>query len=486
MKAAAYTRYSTNNQTENSIEYQLAKIREYCKENGIELIATYKDEAQSGTNTDRPGFQAMLSAAKGKEFDAVVVYDISRGSRDVGDWFTFRKTMQRLGISVLSATQKLGDIANGNDFLLELLSVGLGQREVLETRQKSIDGVAVKAKQGLFLGGTPPLGYDIEESRYVINPMEAETVQTIFAMYARGYSYNVILDSLDGALGKHGQPLGKNSLNSILKNERYVGVYTWNRRYTKYFRNWAGGKPNPNCVRIENCIPPIIDRETWEKVQKRMSDNKRNARNKATHSYLLSGLIECEECGAAYIGHTSTNTRGYSSRYYCCGNRYRTRSCSGPNVNADELEVFVVQGLKAYFLSLDFEAEARKIAEMVNGASKDLKKERAELAGINAKLANGLRAILVGGFGDFEELHDMMDQLRVRKGELEDIIGRRQASREEVDPKDIVKIFEYALEHWDDDLAGIIRQHISKITIHTDGSLAVNVGVHLATCGGET
>ena len=168
MKAAAYARYSTSNQTENSIEYQLMRIREYCKESDITIVATYTDEAQSGTNTSRPGFQAMLSAAARKEFDAVVVYDISRGSRDVADWFTFRKSMKTLGISVLSATQKLGDIANGNDFLLELLSVGLGQREVLETRQKSIDGVAVKAKQGLFLGGTPPLGYDIKDGHYII------------------------------------------------------------------------------------------------------------------------------------------------------------------------------------------------------------------------------------------------------------------------------------------------------------------------------
>ena len=76
MNAAAYARYSTSNQTENSIEYQLTKIREYCKENGITIVSTYTDEAQSGTNTNRPGFQAMLAAASRKEFDAVVVYDI--------------------------------------------------------------------------------------------------------------------------------------------------------------------------------------------------------------------------------------------------------------------------------------------------------------------------------------------------------------------------------------------------------------------------
>lgn len=87
------------------------------------------------------------------------------GSRDVADWFTFRKQMAALNIQVISCTQKLGNIYNSNDFLVELISVGLGQREVLETRQKSIDGVAVKAREGKFLGGVAPLGYSIINGR---------------------------------------------------------------------------------------------------------------------------------------------------------------------------------------------------------------------------------------------------------------------------------------------------------------------------------
>lgn len=83
-------------------------------------------------------------------------------------------------------------------------------------------------------------------------------------------------------------------MSSILTNERYIGVYTWNKRYMKLMNKWAGGKPNPNCVRIENCIEPIIDKETWERVRNRMNDNKRRATNKAKRTYLLSGLIECE------------------------------------------------------------------------------------------------------------------------------------------------------------------------------------------------
>ena len=477
LRAAAYARYSTDKQTENSIAYQLDAIRKYCRENDITIVATFADEAETGTNMDREGFRQMVAAAGRGEFDAVVIYDVTRGSRDVGDWFTFRKAMLMLGVQVIATTQSLGDITNSNDFLLELISVGMGQREVLETRQKSINGVAVKAKQGVFLGGIPPLGYDVANGAYVVNPCEARTVRTIFAMYADGQSYSAILEAIDGAIGKRGQPLGKNSLHSILTNERYVGTYTWNKRRVKLFRKWAGGALNPNCIRLEGHIPAIIDNETWERVQKRMSDNKRNAVNKAKRTYLLSGLIECEECGGTYVGHTSVNSKGHETRYYVCGNRYRTHTCKGRNINADELETFVVQQLKAYLLQADFEQEAKRIADQINGASPDLTEERKELADVTAKINNGLKAIL-GGM-DFTELRDEMDRLRVRKSELEDIISRRTASRQQVDPQNIVRMFEDAVDNWDDDLPQIVKQLVTKIYAHTDGTISVNVGVHM-------
>ncbi len=394
-----------------------------------------------------------------------------------------RKHLMMLGVQVISTTQELGDPTSGNDFLVELLNVGLGHREVLETRQKSIAGVAVKAREGKFLGGVAPLGYDIVDGSYVVNPGEARTVRTIFEMYGAGKSYNEILDAVAGAVGKRGHPLGKNSLHSILANERYIGTYTWNKRKVKLFRKWAGGAPNPKCVRLEGMIPAIIDENTWEKVQERMSDNKRNARNKAKRAYLLSGLIECEECGAAYVGHTSTNSKGVETRYYVCGNKYRTRTCSAKNINADEIETFVVQQLKAYLLDTDFEAEAQRIADQVNGSTPDLRAERAELADVSAQINNGLKAILTGM--DIPELRDEMDRLRVRKAELEDIIGRRTARRRPVEPKDIVRLFEESVENWDIDLPTIIKQHIGKIYAHTDGSISVNVGVHINGCGGR-
>ncbi len=485
MKAAAYARYSTDRQTENSIAYQLKEIKKYCSAHDIEIVATYTDEGCSGTNADREGFQQMLQAAQVGAFDAVVIYDVSRGSRDVGDWFSFRKSMMYLGITVISATgQRLGDLTNGQDFLLELLTVGMGQAEVLGTRQKSLDGVAVKAQTGAFLGGVPPLGYDIKNGQYIINPQEAAIVRQIFAWYAAGKSYGYMLDHLQGVTGKRGRPLGKNSFYTILSNERYIGVYTWNKRKCKLLRKWAGGAPNPKVVRIEGAIPPIIDMETWERVQKRMSDRKHNAANKAKHEYLLSGLIECESCGATYVGHASTNRRGYVTRYYCCGNKYRTHTCKARNINADEIEAFVVQNLKAYLLTVDFTETAQAIADQVNSASPDLSAERAELAQVSAQIKNGVRAVMSGM--DIPELKEELDRLRIRKSELEDIIQRRSSERPEVDPAAIARLLQDSVDSWDDaNLPQIVRQHVTKIYAHADGSYTVNVGVHLSSCGGR-
>ena len=486
LPAAEYMRYSTDNQTENSIAYQQTKIRKYAAENNIQIVASFQDEAASGTNTDREGFQALVAAAHRKQFRAVIIYDISRGSRDVGDWFTFRKAMMYLGIQVISASgQKLGDLTNSADFLTELITVGMGQVEVLGTRQKSIDGVAVKAKQGAFLGGVPPLGYDIINGQYVINPAEARIVRDVFRWYAAGKSYDYIIDHLDGALGKRGRPIGKNTLNGMLQNERYIGVYTWNKKKYKIMRKWAGGQLNPNVERIEGAIPRIIDDDTWEKVQARMKDNKRPGRNKARHRYLLTGLIHCEECGAAYVGHASTNKKGYTTRYYCCGNKYRTHTCGAKNINADEIETFVVQHLKEYLRTVDFTETAQVIADRINGAAPDLSAEKAELAQIDRQIANGVKAVLSGLV--VPELEAELDRLRVRKSELSDIIARRSATHRKIDPAAIVAMFQASVGQWNDEnLPEIIRAHVTKIDAHTDGSFTVYVGVHTTGCGGRT
>lgn len=479
--AVGYARYSTDMQTENSIEYQTAAINKYCNDNNINLLRMYTDEAFSGTNTDRPGFQEMIQAARTGLFKAVVIYDISRGSRNVADWFEFRQEMMRAGVQVISTTQPLGDSMDPNNFLLELLNVGMGQHMVLDIRKKSIDGKTAAARHATFQGGYPPLGYDVVDQKYVINEREAKIVRMIFDMYANGKSYKDILEALKDERTKRGAAFSANSFKNLLRNERYIGVYTWNKEIERVFRKWVGRKPNPNMVRIENAVPAIIDINTWNKVQKRLNDPSRNACNKAKHDYLLSGLIVCADCGNRYVGYTSTNTRGYSTRYYSCGRKYRTRDCMPKNINANFIENFVIESVKNFLHTTDLEEFAKAIIEDYNSCKIDLSEERSELNKINRELQNGVKSVLNGL--DFPELRAEIERLQSRKSELESIIEKKTIkSPAPLQESDVLRDLQESLKCIEEyDVKSLIKKHVKKINAFNDGSFTVIVGVDMGS-----
>ena len=89
-----------------------------------------------------------------------------------------------------------------------------------------------------------------------------------------------------------------------MRNERYVGTYYWNKYQYTVMRKRITRKENPEIVRIENAIPPIIDKETWTMVQEQLSKNK-GASTRTKRQYLLSGLIKCGYCGGTYTGFAS-------------------------------------------------------------------------------------------------------------------------------------------------------------------------------------
>lgn len=390
MTAAAYARYSTANQQETSIAAQLEGIRAYCEREGIALAAMpYIDEARSGTNMDRPGFQRLLSDARAGRFDAVVVYDISRGSRDVADWFLFRREMQALGVTVLSATNALGDMDDPNAFLQELLSVGLGQHMVLQSRQKSIAGKRIRAERGLFCGGVAPLGYDIIGGQYVINEREAEAVRLIFERYAAGASYAEIIDEATrmGARTRQGHRLERSGLHAILSNPRYTGRFVWFDREERHMHKHVG-RDNPDKIIISGGIPPIISQEVFDMVRIRMTSHK-PAQRVTYRSYLLSGLIRCGECGSAMSGVTTRSKGREYPRYICLGKRTEKKCCL-KNVNAEELDNYIIRTVKEQILGPDvLEGAARRLAATLATGScmaDDIRAEMACLARKNSAL----------------------------------------------------------------------------------------------------
>ena len=135
-------------------------------------------------------------------------------------------------------------------------------------------------------------------------------------------------------------------------------------------------------------------------------------------------------------------------------------------------------------MGVDFTEIAQTIANAVNLASPDCAKEKAEIADINKKVANGVKAVMSGM--DIPELQDEIDRLRTRKGELENIISHKEKNgSKKVDPKKIIDRFNNALDKWDCDLKRIIQEFVTKIYANPDGSFSVEIGVHINGAGGQ-
>ncbi len=490
MEAVAYCRYSTDNQTENSIMYQLNAAQEYCKRHKLELVDVYSDEARSGTNTNRDGLQRLLTDCDSGKFKAVVIYDQARLSRNIVDWFSLRETLNSKHIHLYSCTETLSDdVLDASSFMSEGVHAIFNQVHVLETRKKTIAGVTAKARRAEFCGGTPPLGYDILDGQYIINEHEAAGVRKMFEMYVDGYSYHDIMIQLDsmGIKSKFGRKIGINAIYYLLINERYTGTFIWNRYQIKQMRKRIPKRDNPNIVRVENAIPAIIDQETWEKAVKRMQSNKRGT-NKAKREYLLSGLIQCGYCGGTYTGFASKNkSSGAETYYYMCGNKNRLKTCHAKNVRADEIESAVYYILKNQILNgglIERTADAIigiRDQQPDNTAEIDKeisKRERGVQNLINA-VEGGLNADV--GYARINELHTEIKTLKARRAEC-----KRSGV---IDRDKLIKKLTEDAARIDGDFCqrrAVIREYVVKIEITDDAVDIQCIGDYCDNTGGVT
>ena len=219
--------------------------------------------------------------------------------------------------------------------MAEYYSKNLG-REVMK-------GMKETALQCKHTGGCPPLGYDVDENRHLtINEHEAEAVRIIFEMFAEGHGYTAIIKHLNehGYEPKRGGIFSKNSLFSILSNEKYMGVFVFNMSTPKDSDGKRYGhttKSPDQIIRIENGCPAIISTELFHKVQKRKKANRRGTgRYHSKEFYLLTGKIFCGVCGKRIQGNVRYSGRSKLrlATYRCATLR---KFCSNKENNKDYL-----------------------------------------------------------------------------------------------------------------------------------------------------
>ena len=320
--AVIYARYSSSNQTEQSIEGQLRVCNEYAAREGIVVLDTYIDRAMTGTNDNRADFQRMIKDSGKREWDHVIVYKLDRFSRDKYATAVYKKALKDNGVTLLSATECIPNTPEG--IIVESLLEGMGQFYSVELSQKVRRGMNESRQKGQFTGGYLIYGYKIVNKKVVIDDEKAEVVRYIYEQFAQGVFVKDIITSLTakGILNR-GKPFARNTIYNILKNEKYSGVYRYKNEV------------------FDNIYPRIIPQELFERVRKIVGENKYGKRS-VDVVYLLRNKMICGYCGKTISAETGTSETGKVKRYYKCFGRKNRNGCKKSVVKKDDLEQLVI------------------------------------------------------------------------------------------------------------------------------------------------
>ena len=333
MKSAViYARYSSNSQTEQSIEGQLTVCEKYARDNNLLIVNTYIDRAMTGTNDNRAAFQQMLTDSKNAPWEIVLVYAIDRFGRNSTEVILNKKRLTDNGKRLISATQRTSENIDGtknlDGILLENVYIGIAAYYSAELSQKVCRGQEENRKKGLFCGGTLPYGYYIDNKKVFIDEERAKVVEYIFTQYSIGIFVPQIIKNLtEQGIRNKGEPLKPTMVYGILRNEKYTGIYRLKDQiYT-------------------NIYPKIIEPELFETVKK-MTAKHVIGKHGGKTIYLLKDKAKCGYCGRPFSAECGTSKNGRSVHYYKCqGRKKRLTECAKTSVRKDDFEDFIINTL---------------------------------------------------------------------------------------------------------------------------------------------
>ncbi|MBW3126817.1 recombinase family protein [Staphylococcus xylosus] len=401
-----YIRVSTERQVEGySIEGQITQIEQYCQFNGYELFDIYADRGISGKSMNRPELQRMLNDAKNGKLDCVMVYKTNRLARNTSDLLTIVEELHRQNVEFFSLSERM-EVKNSTGKLMLQILASFSEFERNTILENIYTGQYQRALEGYYQGNIP-LGYNNipdNKKELMINQHEANIVKYIFESYAKGHGYRKIANALNhkGYVTKKGNPFSISAVTYILSNPFYIGKI----QFAKY-KDWNDKRRkglNDNPVIAEGKHTPIISQDLWDKVQARKKQVSKKPQVHGKGTNLLTGIIFCEKCGAAYAASNTTNTLKDGTkkriRYYSCSN-FRNKGskvCSANSVRADVIEKYVMDQILEIVKS---DKVLKQVVERVNQENQvdvaalnhDIAYKQQQFDEINTKLKNLIQTI---------------------------------------------------------------------------------------------
>ncbi|MDD5470392.1 MAG: recombinase family protein [Sideroxydans sp.] len=387
MRCAVYTRKSSEeglDQEYNSIDAQRdaghAYIASQRAEGWIPVADDYDDPAFSGGNMERPGLKRLMADIEAGKIDVVVIYKIDRLTRSLADFSKMVEVFERQGVSFVSVTQQFNTTTSMGRLMLNvLLSFAQFEREV--TGERIRDKIAASKRKGMWMGGVPPLGYDVENRRLVPNPQEAKLIRHIFTRFVElGSSTKLVKElKLDGVTSKawttqdgkvrEGKPIDKGLVYKLLGNRTYLGEL-------RHKEQW---------YQAEHL--PIVDQTVWDSVHAILATNGRSRANatRATTPFLLKGIVFGHDGRALTPWHSTKKTTGKRYRYYLPMRDLKEHAGASelPRMPAAELESAVLDQLRnilrAPNLLSDLVPQAKKLDPTLDEAKVTVAMTRLDL-----------------------------------------------------------------------------------------------------------
>ena len=425
MNAVIYARYSSHNQREESIEGQLRECHDFAVKNGLTVIKEYCDRALSGKTDKRPSFQKLIKDSEKGQFQAVITYAIDRFARNRYDSAIYKAKLKKHGVRVYYAKQPMPEGPEG--IILESVMEGYAEYYSANLARNIKRGMYENALKCLSIGGNAiPLGYSVENKKYVIDPIGSKIVKEIYQMYADGMSASKIITYCNeqGYKTSKGAEFNKNSLRTILQNDMYIGVY--------------------RCmdVVVPDGVPAIIDKELFAKVQdKRKRTVKTTARAKAKEDYLLTTKLFCGHCGSPMIGESGTSKSGKTYHYYkCAGRKNNKTDCTKKAEKKDWIEEIVTRYTANKVLTDEnIDIIATRAIEIIEKEAADtsyLIGLQNELNEVEKKIRNLMNAIEQGIFT--ASTKERLEELEAIKKDVEGQIAREQIKKPSLTKEHIV------------------------------------------------
>ena len=332
VKCAIYTRVSTDSQAEvefNSCQAQEEKIKSFINsQENLFVYKVYSDAGFTGANLERPALLQMLKDIQEGKINTVIVYKIDRLTRSPKDFYYIMEIFEQYKVDFISITERF-DTSTPAGRLLRNIMLTFAQFERELTSERTRDKLLERANKGMWNGGNIPYGYAARDKRLVPDGQKTQKLKIIFETFA---ATGCLADTYQTLKARQifdgkGLPFSKAHLQSILRNEVYLGKVKF------------GGKVYPGLHQ------PLISEDLFKHVQQFFGDKERKLR--LYKDYMLGGLVNCAECGSKMTpAHTNKKSmkRYY---YYRCTRTFKHdwQACSTRQVSADRLERFIIDNI---------------------------------------------------------------------------------------------------------------------------------------------